>query len=373
MSKFDAVWRSLESTVASGWVPGIVAGARHAGETEFFATGVRTLGESAPMLVETPFRISSLSKPIAGALTALLIADGMIALDDPVERWLPELANPRVLVTPDAPLDQTVAAERPITVRHLLTMTNGLGVVFADTPLSRAIRDAEVGASALPPQMSHDEFMARLGALPLAYQPGERWMYHTPADILSVLLARAGNAPLRDVLRKYITGPLGMESTAFLGSGAQLPTAYVPTPEGLTAFDPPDGAFARTPQFETLAGGLVSTISDYIRFLSALADDVLLPPGLKHQMTSDQLTASQRDGMVEWAGPAISWGWQVAVYTATSEPWTSPGRYGWDGGTGTSAYTDPSRDLIGAILTQRLMTNPDENFAYFWEPLAAVV
>jgi CubicO group peptidase (beta-lactamase class C family) len=365
MSKLDAVWRSLDETIASGWAPGVVAGVRLGGETEFYATGTVALDSAEPMREDTLFRIASLSKLIGGALAVSLIADGTIGIDDPVSRWLPELASPRVLVSPDAALDQTVPAERPITVRHLLTFTHGLGAVFEPTPLADALRDSGVRAGPIPPRMTPDEFMARIAEIPLAHQPGERWMYHSGSDILSVLMSRAAGKPLHDLLADRITGPLGMESTAFFGDARRLSTAYRPTNDGLLVFDRPEGDFSEPPPFETFAGGLVSTVPDYLRFLAALADDTLLPRGLREQMTSDQLTPAQRVGTEIMLDPTESWGWQVSVDTET-------GHYGWTGGTGTSAYVDPKRDLIGVVMTQRMMAGPNERFQYFWEPLVAV-
>ncbi|TAM68209.1 MAG: class A beta-lactamase-related serine hydrolase [Microbacteriaceae bacterium] len=395
MSRFDNVWRSLEATVASGWAPGIVAGVRHDGTTEFFATGVRTLGgseESDAMRADTPFRIASLSKPIGGALASLLIADGVFGLDDPIDRWLPELAHPRVLLRPDAPLDQTVAADRPITVRHLLTLTHGQGVGFGRTPLTEAIEDLQIGAGPIPPQLTADEYLARLGSLPLTDQPGTRWRYNTGSDILSVLMARASGRPLRELLADRITRPLGMGSTGFTASAELLPTAYQPAasgrtdpdePDGLAVFDEPGGFFSKLPPFETLAAGLVSTAPDYLAFLAALEDDGLLPTSLRAQMTSDQLTSQQREGADDILGAATSWGWQVSVElrnadvaagrAPSAEPWRAPGRYGWTGGSGVSAYVDPSRDLIGVVFTQRLMSGPLDTFSYFWAPLAAAL
>ena len=371
--ELDPVWDSLNHTVASGWAPGIVAGVRHRGATTIFATGHKDLDGTAEMAPDTPFRVASLSKLVGGALAVSMLADGFFGLDDPVERWLPELANPRVLASPAAALDQTVPADGPVTVRQLLTLTNGMGVIFGKTPLSDAIAEAGVGPAPIPPQMSDDEFMARIGALPLAYQPGTRWAYGTGSDLLSVLLSRAGGAPLRHLLKERITGPLGMDSTRFFGAPDTLPPAYQSTAAGLEVFDPPDGVFSRSPQFETLGGGLVSTVPDYLAFLSALADDTLLPAELRAQMTSQQLTSGQLAGMAEMGVPATSWGWQVSVETGVGRPWSAPGRYGWTGGMGTSAYVDPSRDLIGVVFSQRLMAGPNEDFGYFWEPLAAAI
>ncbi|AIY01900.1 putative beta-lactamase [Arthrobacter sp. PAMC 25486] len=359
---FDGVWRALEEKVASGWAPGMVAGIRHRGATEYFATGVRTLGQKALMRTDTPFRVSSLGKPLAGALAVSMIADGSLALDDPVDIWLPELAYPRVLTSPDAPLESTVSADHDITVRQLLTLTHGMGITFEDTPLARAMDAAGLLPGPRPLPMTADEYMSRIGALPLAHQPGTRWSYHVGSEILSALLARAGQAPLGELLRERITGPLGLASTGFSGDPGELPTAYEPTTAGLAVFDEPGGLFSAPPPFETLGGGLVSTVPDYLAFLAALADDTLLPSDLRAEMTKDQLSDEQKEGLTGMVGPGVSWGWQVSV--------DSHGRYGWTGGAGTTAYVDPEKDLIGVLFTQRLMAGPDEDFSYFWEPVA---
>ena len=372
MSTFDPVWRSLESTVASGWAPGIVAGARHGDETEVFATGVGAFGSHDPVSRGTPFRIASLSKPVGGALAATMIADGLFGVDDEVAPWLPELADPRVLTRPDALLDETVEANRPVTVRHLLTATLGLGVSFTPTPHSEVLKSFGWGPN--PPDMSPDEYMARIGALPLAFQPGERWQYQTSADILSVFLARVAGRPLHDLLAERITGPLGMVSTGFTtGAAVALPTQYRSTAEGLVEAVEYERAFVGLPAFESLGGGLISTVPDYLAFLSALADGTLLPNAERDQLIADQLTPGQREGITEMVGADTSWGWQVSIQTGPGLPWTAPGRYGWTGGSGTSAYVDPARDLIGVVFSQRFMAGPREDFAYFWEPLAASV
>ncbi|MGO2542125.1 serine hydrolase domain-containing protein [Specibacter sp. AOP5-B1-6] len=387
-AQFEPVWRALEEKVASGWAPGLVAGIRHRGTTEIFATGVRTLGLDAPMRDDTPFRVSSLGKLVAGALSVSMIADGSLSPDDPADVWLPELAYPRVLTSPDAALTSTVPAEHDITVRQLLTLTHGMGLTFDDTPLARAMDAAGLLPGTRPLPMTADEYMARIGALPLAHQPGTRWSYHVGSDILSVLLARAGQAPLRQILRERITGPLGMDATGFAGDPRELPTAYKPTTAGLAVFDEPDGQFSQPPPFESFGGGLVSSVPDYLAFLAALADDTLLPAELRAEMTKDQLTTGQKAGLAGMMEPGASWGWQVSVETGdpepvdpeaadrppgAREPWNAPGRYGWSGGSGTTAYVDPSRDLIAVLFTQRLLAGPDEDFSYFWKPLAAAL
>ena len=349
----------------------MVAGIRHEGVTEIFATGLLAVGSSEPMTADTPFRIASLSKPVLGALSASMMADGVFGLEDPVDNWLPELASPRVLVRPDAPLDETVPAERPITIRHLLTLTHGLGLVFDETPISTAMMDAAVAAGPIPPQLSADDFLARVAGLPLAHQPGERFMYNMGCDILSALLPRIAGESLLDLLRARIFDPAGMTGTSFSSTG--LPTEYVGTPDGIEEFEQMRGVFENDPPFETLAGGLVSTVPDYLKFLAALADGKLMPRELRAAMTSDQLTESQRDGAELILGPGTSWGWETGVVTSGTKPGASVGSYGWNGGTGTTAFVDPSNDLLGAVFTQRMMAGPQDNFDYFMDAVASAI
>jgi len=270
-----------------------------------------------------------------------------------------------VLIDPAGPLDKTVPSTRPITVQHPLTNTHGLGVIFEDTPLARSMANLGIAAGAIPPQMSAEDYLSYLSDLPLAYQPGERWMYNTGADILSALLPRVSGMPLHDLLSEYLTLRLRMTNTAF--NGSDLPTAYT----GTTPYTDIDGIFEKQPPFETLAGGLVSTVPDYLTFLSALADGKLIPAELLAQMTSDQLTASQRIGSDLLLGPSTSWGWQVGVTTVRTAPGASVGSYGWTGGTGTMAFVDPSHDLIGVVFTQRMMAGPQDSFDYFMDPVAS--
>lgn len=290
----ERVWQELDGQVASGRTPGYVAAIRIRGEVHVRAAGTASLApDSARMGDDTLFRIASITKPMAGALTLSFVQDGLLALDDPIARWLPEAANPRVLIAPDAPLDRTVAAQRPITVRHLLTMTSGWGVVLDETPLRTAMLERNVFPGPIPARMSGDEFLARLTDLPLASQPGEGWLYDSGTDILGVLLTRASGKSVAELLAERVTGPLGMASTSFWTADLdRLATAYRPVPGGLEVLDPPDGAFAGPPLFERLSAGLLSTAPDLLRFFCAMADGggrVLTAESVA-LMTADALT-----------------------------------------------------------------------------------
>jgi CubicO group peptidase (beta-lactamase class C family) len=363
----------LDAQVAEGRVPGYVAAVRAGGTTTVLAGGSTAVAGGGPMTAGTQFRIASVTKLVAGALTLALAEDGVLALDDEVARWLPELAAPRVLADPAGPLAETVPAARPITVRHLLTHTAGLGLVPEAGPLQQEMFARGLAPSAFPPAVGPDEYLRGTAALPLAGQPGETWNYSS--DVLSVLLARAAGRSVGELVAERVTGPLGSTATGFTGDPARLATLYAPAEGGLTEADPPDGVFARPPAFESLAAGLVSTAPDVLAFLCALADGggPLLPAGAVAAMTADALTPQLRGRAEHIVGPGRSWGLMTAVEVEPTTPWRTPGRWGWDGGTGTSAWVDPARDLVAVLLTQRLTAGPHDGPDRFWAALAGCV
>jgi CubicO group peptidase (beta-lactamase class C family) len=371
----ERIWQTQDAQVASGRIPGYVAAVSIGGQSAVRAGGrLAVEAGSAPMRRDTLFRIASVTKPIGGALALSLVQDGVLALDDPIARWLPEAASPRVLVSPDAPLDHTTAAQRPITVRHLLTLTAGWGAVLDETPLQAAMLERGVYPGPMIPPMSGDEFVARVADLPLAFQPGEGWLYDTAIDMLGVLLSRATGKPLSQLVAERITGPLGMVSTGFgTADTTRLATAYQPGPGGLEVLDPPDGAYAGPPSFEELSSGLVSTAPDLLRFFGAMAagGGPVLATDSVALMTADALTDAQRQQALPIVGPGGSWGLATGVDVAAAEPWMAPGRWGWDGGTGTTAHVDPVRGTVGVLLTQRGVAGPQDDFGDFWAAVAA--
>src|SRR3954454_21581213 len=253
------------SHVAPDQVPGLVTLVASGDDVHVEALG--TLSIDGPSVQrDSLFRIASTTKPLTGAVTMALVDEGLLALDEPVARWLPELAAPRVLTRMDASLDETVVAQREITVRDLLTFTFGFGMhvemfmAAAPWPIMAAASEAQL-ATIGPPDPNTapdaDEWMRRLGSLPLMAQPGERWLYNTGAQVLGVLCRRvAGAASYADVLRSRIFTPLGMRATSFVATDpARLATAYAKTPDGLTVWDEADGKWARQPAFEDGAAG----------------------------------------------------------------------------------------------------------------------
>lgn len=299
----------------------------------------------------------------------MLVQDGVLGLDEPVDRWLPELAAPRVLRQLDGELDDTLPATRAITLRDLLSQRMGLGIIFADVPLARQMQALGVAPGPTIFAEDADTFMARLGSLPLAHQPGERWLYHTGLDVAGVLVARASGMSLGEFQRRRIFEPLGMANTGFSGRADQLATQYSPNAEtgALELWNSASGdSFAQPPAFEAGGSGHVSTVDDFLafgRFLLAggmAGNQRLLSAELVAEMLRDQITPAQKAAS-PWFPPDFwdthGWGLGVALRTA---PENARGRFGWWGGFGTAFWCDPATDTVAVLFTQRMMTAPDD-------------
>jgi CubicO group peptidase (beta-lactamase class C family) len=348
----------IEAAVARGDAPGVVAAVGRGDEGYLAAAGVMAVG-GPPMQPDTLFRIASITKPVTAAVVLSLAEDGAFGLDEPVDRLLPELANRRVLRRPDGPLTDTIAAERAVTTRDLLTFTWGFGMQGAmfmtpePWPIVSAAAERELGTFG-PPQPDTtpepDTWMARLGELPLLAQPGERWLYSAGSQVLGVLAARAAGAPFEDVMRERVLAPLGMNDTAFYADDTRrLATAYERRDGKLEVSDPPDGQWSRPPRFPDGAGGLVSTAEDLLRFGRMLllpGGNPVLTAGTVAEMTRDQLTPAQRANVWPWFSFLDDRGWGYGVSVTE---WG----YTWDGGFGTAWSNIPDQDLTVVVLTQR--------------------
>jgi len=330
---------------------------------------------TAHMRRDTIFRVSSMTKPIAAAAAMVLVQDGVLELDAPVDAWLPELADRRVLKRLDGPLGDTVPARRPITLRDLLTFRMGFGQLIAsedDYPILKAAIDLDIGMGAPSPSKTPepDEWMRRLASLPLMAQPGETWLYNTGSDVLGVLIARASGAPLENVLQKTIFAPLGMTDTRFSvvpSDIGRLATSYMPNPKtgALDTYDEAEGGqWSRPPACPSAGGGLVSTADDYLAFVRMLrnGDDGILSEASVAEMTRDHLTADQRGSPI--LGANSGWGFGMAVTTIDDDFAGRAGSYGWDGGLGSSWRTDPTEDLTTVFLSQSGWSSPSAADAY---------
>ncbi|MGN1289345.1 MAG: serine hydrolase domain-containing protein, partial [Bradyrhizobium sp.] len=207
----------LARHIDDGDVPGLVALVSRRGEIHADVLGRMAVG-GPPMQRDTIFRISSMTKPVTAVAAMILVEECRLRLDDPLDRWLPELADRRVLRTIESEIDDTVPARRAITLRDLLTFRLGLGMIPmhpARYPIQMAIADAGFAPGPVFPSFPPDELLRRYGTLPLAYQPGERWLYNSGSLILGVLIARVAGTSFAGFLEERIFGPLGMKDTAF--------------------------------------------------------------------------------------------------------------------------------------------------------------
>lgn len=373
----------IEASIATGQMPGAVWRLAKGDEVIVETAGATAYEGGVPMRRDTIFRIASVGKAVIAAAVMMLVEDGKVALDEPAERLLPELANRRVLKALDGPIEDTVPADRPILVRDLMNFTFGFGVLFDPSlPIQQAI-DARQLVNGPPIPMTPwtpDEWLAKFAELPLMHQPGATWMYNTGALILGVLIARASGMPLEQFLRTRIFAPLGMVDTGFHVPADKLDRfqpAYslnFATNEQFEE-DPVAGAWSKTPAFPSGAGGLVSTLDDYLAFARLLLNkgvhngQRLLSETSVAEMTADQLTPAQKDGA--GFGPGFfdkaSWGFGVLTRTAGDDISPTPGRYGWDGGYGTSWANDPNTGLIGLMFTQSVQYYIASNqFHDFW-------
>jgi CubicO group peptidase (beta-lactamase class C family) len=369
--------RFLQQHVDDGTYPGAVALVAHGDQVEVAAAGNLASG-GPPMERDAIFRIASITKPIIVAGLLTLIDEGRIGLHDPVDAWLPELASPMVVRTPSSLVEDVVPADRSITVRDLLTFTSGYG--FASDfslpqvqALSAVQKDGRHPATFPPP----DKWLAALSRIPLLYQPGQMWLYDTSATIQGILISRISDMSLGKVLAERIFDPLGMTDTAFSVPEAKrgrFTSYYEPSPDGaLRLVDPPDGQWASPPALELGNGGLVSTIDDWFRFARMLRDGGMrdgrrvLSQESVRAMTTDQLTADQRTA-ADLFLDGQSWGYGGSVDIAPLHPWNVPGRYGWVGGTGTSAYIVPATHAIEILFTQVAVgPAPPRGLLDFWE------
>ena len=346
----------LSDYVDNGVLPGLVSVVSHAGKTRVDVLGNAAFG-GPPMQRDSLFRVASFTKPIVAAAAMILVDELRLSMDAPVDSLLPELAAMRVLRRPDGPVDDTVAANRPITLRDLLTFRLGLGE--SDNPGIRQ-REEELELRTFGPPVPRtplepDEWMRRFGQLPLHYQPGERWMYSTGSHVLGVLITRATRQPLEVFLQERLFEPLGMRDTGFTASDpSRLTTAYV----GDDVLDAAaESQWLEPPSFPDGGGGLISTADDFHAFARMLlaGGDGILSPAAVAEMTTDHLTAPQRTAAADFLGPDTGWGYGLSV---------SGDRYGWAGGLGTLWSTNPADQTVSILLTQRaLWTWPEELFA----------
>lgn len=367
---------TLQTLVDDGVVPGVAMLLDVNGVNHCFEHGTNAFNGSAPMTAQTICRLTSMTKPISAVAALRLVDQGQISLDDPVDGLIPELANRRVLRNAAGPLDDTVTAARPITLRDLLACTMGFGIrpgLTSAAPIVAAVEAMGVmtlGPPQPPVRLPPDSWMARLGQLPLMSQPGAEWLYNTSFSVLGVLLSRLSGQSLDNCLREQVLEPLGMSDTAFWippAARSRTSACYMDSPAtgSLTLVDPAEhGGWSASPVFPSASGGLVSTAADYLVFAKALlaseegSSPLLSAPTLA-EMTRDQLFPHQKQ-----ASPfafdfwdALGWGLGVSVVSGARRDGPGAHSYGWEGAFGNFWLTDPARKLVLVLMCQRAFSD----------------
>lgn len=365
----------MSEMVAPGATWAVVHGPRHR----------VTTGAAGPVPTDAIMRIASLTKPIVAVLTLRLAEEGVLALDDPIERWLPGYAHRRVLHHHGADLADTVEAARSTTIRDLLQMGVGWGFDAAAAPgdpLQEALNRREVGSGWLPPVVRPDRWVELTESLPMAHQPGEGWLYQYSFDALAVLLERATRRNLELVLRDQVFAPLDMVDTGFTVALTKLdrvPANHLPNRAGrfVEASPRADPRLMAMPVFRSGATGLVSTADDLAKFARMLLSrgrgprGPLISTASWTALTTDTLSDAARHLMQQFVeDPLLGWGLGVGIDLEARHPGSTAGRFGWDGGTGTTMWVDPGAEVAGVLLTRQGMGGePPAAFGAFWGAL----
>ena len=372
-SRLERLDTIVRARVAAGEAAGAVVLLERRGQVHVAVSGVQDLASGAPMRRDSIFRVASMTKPVVAVAAMSLVEETKIRLDDPVDRFLPELAGRKVLRDPKGSLDDTVPAERALSLRDLLTFRAGVGTVFGNEgtyPLQTAILAAKIEASVVPRDLAPEDMLARYAALPLMHQPGTVWRYHNAYDLLGILVARVAGKPLDQVIAERVTGPLGMKDTGFHVPDDKLDrltTAY--ELDRVTKMLGLFGGGPASPQHRSVrpvgAVGLFSTADDMLAFGQMMRHDGklgrtrLLARPTVEAMRTDQIPEEQKAVSPFFKGfwDNRGWGFGVSMITRRTSPSASPGRFGWDGALGTTWFSDPREDMTALFMTQR-MGNP---------------
>ncbi len=346
----------LNREIQSQRLPGAVALVARRGQIALFESlGQQDPGRAIPMARDSIFRIYSMTKPLVSVAAMMLVEQGKLLLSDPVSQYLPEFSQQKVAVMRNGE-EMLTDAVRPATVQDLLRHTAGLTYEFlGESMVQRQYTQEHISSR----QRSNAAFSEKLAAIPLMFQPGEKWEYSRATDVLGRLVEVVSGETLGVHLQRHILGPLGMVDTGFVVPPEQqhrIAEPFAHDPDGgvpMPVLEP-----RTTPAFESGGGGLMSTAMDYARFLQFMLnkgelDGVrLLGPRTVAYMTADHLGDIPANGDLLPPGHGFGLGFAVRTASGVSSVPGSAGLYYWGGIAGTTFFVDPAEDLYALLLIQ---------------------
>ena len=345
--------------------------------------GLADVERKTPMKDDTIFRIYSMTKPITSVAFMMLVEQGLVALDEPVHKYIPEWKNLGVFQAGTSPAFMSRPPTRPMQIVDLLRHTSGLTYGFQQrSNVDAAYRDKQIGA--VEKAGTLDTMIADLANIPLEFSPGEAWNYSVSTDVIGYLVGKISGMPFEQFLKERIFKPLGMTDTDFhvpADKAHRLAACYNATAGGMMSFhspnakgsltlqdDPKTSSFLSPPDFISGGGGLCSTAADYLTFCRALLNGGelggvrLIGPKTLALMTSNHLPGNRdlpemsRSMFAEatYNGIGFGLGFSVTMDPAKTLIAGSPGEYAWGGAATTSFWIDPAEELIAIFMTQVL-------------------
>jgi len=371
--RLEVLTSTLDAYAESGRLAGGVALVIRKGRTAYLhAFGKRDREANSPMAADAIFRIASQSKALTSVGIMMLQEDGKLLISDPVSKYIPEFANTTVAVPKDGGGYDIFKAKRQITIRDLLTHTSGIS--YGTGPAKDKWEAAKItGWYFADRDEPIAETVARIAALPMDAQPGERFIYGYSTDILGVVIEKAGGLPLDRFLSERIFEPLGMKDTSFYlptAKASRLAAVYSAKGNSIErAADPGlgvgQGAYLNGPRKSFSGGaGLLSTAGDYGRFLQMLASGGqldgkrILSRKSVELMTSDHLRNIKYDREGQGFGLGFSIVKDVGAYGAP----TSVGEFGWGGAYHSSYWVDPKEQMVVVYFTQLIPAGSIDDF-----------
>jgi CubicO group peptidase (beta-lactamase class C family) len=368
----------MQQVVDQKQLPGAVTLlARHGRVVDYRTYGMRDAASGAAMTRDTIFRAFSMTKPMTGVAMMLLYERGKWLPSDPISKYIPEFAQLKVCKGMDAAGNMILEdAIHPPTMQELMTHTAGFVYgFFGDTPVDKAYQKAGVMQS-----KSLQEFIEKLAKIPLAYQPGTKWVYSASMDIQGYIIEKLSGQALPDFMQDHIFKPLGMKDTGFFVSAdkrGRFVTIYRSNEKGEVVPAPGfGGEYAEQPGMPSGGGGTVTTAEDYFRFAEMLANGGelngvrILSPASVQLMSTNHLAANLLTGEfgigAQVMRPGLGYGYDCAVEYDPAEANLPDGRgtFFWDGAAGTWFWIDPTNDVVFVGMIQRMLGPTSPNLEY---------